>query len=44
LRITLRDTATRDFVRSELRQLLEEMEERGMAPVRSATEDGDVRR
>jgi uncharacterized membrane protein len=44
LRIVLRDTATRDFVRSELRQLLEEMEERGMAPARSLTEDGDVRR
>ena len=32
LRIALRDTATRDFIRSELRQLLEEMEERGMDP------------
>lgn len=30
LRLALRDTATRDFVRSELRNLLEEMEERGM--------------
>jgi uncharacterized membrane protein len=29
LRIALRDMATRDFVRSELRSLLEEMEERG---------------
>lgn len=28
LRIALRDVATRDFVRSELRELLEEMEER----------------
>ncbi|MDQ6715344.1 MAG: DUF1003 domain-containing protein [Actinomycetota bacterium] len=30
LRIALRDTATRDFVRSELRGLLDEMEERGI--------------
>lgn len=30
LRLALRDTATRDFVRSELRNLLEEMEERGL--------------
>src|SRR4051795_7757568 len=30
LRLALREQATRDFVRSELRQLLEEMEERGM--------------
>ena len=30
LRIAMRDTATRDFVRSELRSLLEEMEDRGM--------------
>ena len=29
LRLALRDTATRDFVRSELRSLLEELEERG---------------
>jgi uncharacterized membrane protein len=29
LRIALRDMATRDFVRSELRSLLEELEERG---------------
>ena len=29
LRIAMRDTATRDFVRSELRDLLDEMEERG---------------
>ena len=29
LRIALRDVATRDFVRSELRSLLEELEERG---------------
>ncbi len=30
LRIALRDVATRDFVRGELRDLLEEMEDRGM--------------
>ncbi len=30
LRIALRDTATRDFVRSELRDLLTEMDERGL--------------
>ena len=30
LRIALRDMATRDFVRSELRSMLDEMEQRGM--------------
>src|SRR6476469_5183999 len=30
LRLAMRDTATRDFVRSELRSLLEEMEDRGL--------------
>ena len=30
LRIAMRDTATRDFVRSELRGLLDDMEERGI--------------
>lgn len=30
LRISIRDAATRDFVRSELRSLLDEMEERGL--------------
>ena len=30
LRIAMRDAATRDFVRSELRSLLDEMEERGL--------------
>lgn len=30
LRIAIRDAATRDFVRSELRSLLDEMEERGL--------------
>lgn len=34
LRIAMRDTATRDFVRSELRDLLDELEERGLALVR----------
>jgi hypothetical protein len=43
LRIALRDTATRDFIRSELRQLIEEMEERGMAPAGAASDD-DSRR
>jgi uncharacterized membrane protein len=36
LRIALRDQATRDFVRSELRNLLEELEERSL--IRSADE------
>ncbi len=40
LRIALRDMATRDFVRSELRDLLDEMEERGLAVVTPATDDG----
>jgi hypothetical protein len=31
--------ATRDFVRSELRQLLDEMEERGMTSARPASDD-----
>jgi uncharacterized membrane protein len=30
LRIAMRDTATRDFLRSELRQLVDELEERGL--------------
>ena len=34
LRIALRDQATRDFVRSELRDLLDELEERGLVLVR----------
>ena len=37
LRLALREQATRDFVRSELRQLLEELEERAI--VRSADDD-----
>ena len=35
LRIAMRDTATRDFVRSELRDLLDEMEERGLVVTRA---------
>lgn len=34
LRIAMRDTATRDFLRGELRGLLEELEERGLRVVR----------
>ncbi|GGL31239.1 DUF1003 domain-containing protein [Phycicoccus endophyticus] len=36
LRLAMRDAATRDFVRSELRDLLEEMTERGLAVTRAA--------
>ncbi|WP_082220808.1 DUF1003 domain-containing protein [Luteipulveratus halotolerans] len=39
LRLAMRETATRDFVRSELRSLLEEMEDRGYL----RTEDDDER-
>ncbi len=39
LRIALRDMATRDFLRSELRDLLDDMEERGIAPARAAADD-----
>ena len=39
LRIAMRDTATRDFVRSELRDLLEEMEERGLVVARAPEAD-----
>jgi uncharacterized membrane protein len=43
LRIAMRDQATRDFVRSELRDLLDEMEERGLVVIRAAEpEDGTV--
>ncbi len=45
LRIALRDTATRDFVRSELRGLLDDMAERGLQihvePPSEAHEDSD---
>ncbi len=34
LRIAMRDIATRDFVRSELRSLLEELDERGALAAR----------
>ncbi len=40
LRIALRDQATRDFVRSELRDLLDEMEQRGLVLTR-AVEPGE---
>jgi len=39
LRIAMRDSATRDFVRGELRDLLDEMEERGLAMTRVADPD-----
>ncbi|WP_029210365.1 DUF1003 domain-containing protein [Arsenicicoccus bolidensis] len=39
LRIALRDMATRDYLRSELRDLLEVLEERGMVP--EAADDSD---
>jgi uncharacterized membrane protein len=44
LRIAMRDQATRDFVRSELRDLLEEMEERGLVVTRAGhPEEATVR-
>src|SRR5699024_6615754 len=39
LRIALRDTATRDFIRSELRDLLEEMETKGLEVRGHGTEE-----
>lgn len=39
LRIAMRDSATRDFVRGELRDLLDEMEERGIVRARRAKAD-----
>jgi len=39
LRIAMRDQATRDFVRSELRDLLEEMQERGLVLTRAPEPD-----
>jgi uncharacterized membrane protein len=39
LRLAMRDTATRDFVRSELRSLLEEMEDRGLEVRQRGDED-----
>ncbi|HWC21455.1 MAG TPA: DUF1003 domain-containing protein [Flexivirga sp.] len=41
LRLATRDNATRDFVRSELRSLLEEMEERGYLRTPEPTDDTD---
>jgi uncharacterized membrane protein len=40
LRIAMRDSATRDFVRGELRDLLDEMEERGLTITRVAPGPG----
>lgn len=40
LRLAMREAATRDFVRSELRSLLEEMEERGLLAPEKAAEHG----
>jgi len=43
LRIAMRDSATRDFVRGELRDLLDEMEERGLVIGRlPGPDDGDA--
>jgi uncharacterized membrane protein len=42
LRIAMRDSATRDFVRGELRDLLDEMEERGLVVGRLAPDDRDA--
>lgn len=43
LRIAMRDSATRDFVRGELRDLLDEMEERGLVIGRLANaQDSDA--
>jgi uncharacterized membrane protein len=39
LRIAMRDQATRDFVRSELRDLLDEMQERGLVVTRVVEAD-----
>lgn len=39
LRLAVRDTATRDFVRSELRDLLDELEQRAVVTVRDADSD-----
>ena len=42
LRIAMRDNATRDFVRGELRDLLDEMEERGLVIGRVAPQHRDA--
>ncbi|SRR5580765_158606 len=39
LRIAMRDSATRDFVRGELRDLLDEMEERGLTVTKIVPEE-----
>ncbi len=44
LRIALREVATRDFVRSELRALLEELDERDRTPTPDDASDGDLQR
>ena len=44
LRIAMRDSATRDFVRGELRDLLDEMEERGLAVTRTDPGEGAAAR
>ena len=41
LRIALRDAATRDFIRSELRDLLEEMEVKGLEVRRREEDEGE---
>ncbi len=43
LRLAMSESATRDFVRSELRSLLEEFEERGLE-VRALRDEGDIER
>lgn len=43
LRIAMRDMATRDFVRSELRNLLEDMTERGIHLTAESQQDDDAR-
>lgn len=43
LRLALRETATRDFVRSELRSLLDEMEDRGMLTTETTGESGPTK-
>lgn len=44
LRLALGDVATRDFVRSELRDLLEELDERGALPPRPAPDRSGKKR
>ena len=41
LRLAMSDAATRDFVRSELRSLIEELEERGLE-IRARRDEGDT--